>query len=98
MRDGREKKEMTYLKIYCGKCHKTWDVFENQISREDNHICPHCGEEVDRPTWMQYILPALGTVADANRELYKDYLGYSNKTLFKFDVIGETFEQTKGEE
>lgn len=77
---------MAYLKIHCKNCGKSWDVYERSMNNEISRICPHCISEIDKQTWFRQILPALGQVSDANRELIKDHLGY-NSSLFSFDVI-----------
>lgn len=78
---------MAFLKIYCSNCRRTWHVYERGINDSQSRICPNCGQEIDRQTWKNQVVPALEQVADANRELKKDNLGYPDQTLFRFSVI-----------
>ena len=80
---------MAFLKMFCGSCKQKWDVYARQMNEEESRVCPHCGAEIDRQTWKNQIVPALGQVADANRELMKDHLGY-HSPAFSFDVIEDT--------
>lgn len=79
---------MAYLKIYCGYCGQSWDVYGRDMNDEHSRECPHCGSEIDHQTWMGQVLPALGNVMDANRELLKDHLGY-HTPVFSFDVLAD---------
>lgn len=79
---------MAYLRIYCDYCGQKWDVYERSIHDEKSRICPHCMAEIEPQTWSRQIVPALGMVSDANRELYKDHLGY-HRPIFTVDVIAD---------
>jgi hypothetical protein len=47
---------------------------------------------------MGQVLPALGQVADANREIFKDHLGYQTP-VFSFDVLsGMKYQNKKKQE
>ena len=54
-------------------------------------LCKNCGAQIDEQTWNNQVLPALGSMADANRELHKDALGYG-VTRFK---IGYSYEDNR---
>lgn len=83
---------MGYLKIKCGWCGKEWRVVESsEFDHETARTCPKCGEQIDEQTWNNQVLPALGSMADANRELHKDALGYG-VTRFK---IGYSYEDNR---
>ena len=53
-------------------------MFIHELGR----TCPRCGGQIVPQTWYIQVLPALGQMEDANRELHKDALGYGN-TRFK---------------
>lgn len=74
---------MGFLKIRCGHCGKRWKVdAASEFNHEEARTCPRCGAQIDPQTWNNQVLPALGQMEDANRELHKDALGYGN-TRFK---------------
>ena len=77
---------MAFLKIHCGNCGKSWEVYQRDMKKEQSRQCPHCMSEIDSQTWSTQIIPSLCMVSDANRELIKNHLGYQ-ETLFKVDVI-----------
>ena len=81
---------MAYLKIYCDYCGQTWEVYERSMHDEHSKQCPHCLAKIDSQTWDRQILPALGQVSDANRELFKDHVGY-HCPVFTFDVIADHY-------
>ena len=80
---------MAFLVINCESCGGSWQVY----SRADLHhwharTCPHCGKAIDPETWERFVVPALGAVTDANRELVNDHTG-NHGPLFTFDVMGD---------
>lgn len=80
---------MGYLEVECGCCGKRWRVSESSGFHERAaRTCPKCGEQVDEQTWERQVVPALGCMADANRELHKDATGYG-KTRF---MVGYVYE------
>lgn len=79
---------MAYMRIYCGYCGQSWEVYGRDMNDEHSRECPHCGSEIDHQTWTGQVLPALGQVMDANRELLKDHLGY-HTPVFSFDVLAD---------
>ena len=81
---------MAYIKIYCDKCGQTWEVYERSIHDRLSRQCPHCLSEIESQTWDGQIVPALGQVSDANRELMRDHLGY-HVPVFTFDVIADHY-------
>ena len=76
---------MAFLRIHCDYCGGTWDVYKRDIKTEDARKCPHCFQKIDAQTWKKHIIPAFGTVEDANMELVKD--AYNHLPLYSFDVI-----------
>ncbi len=78
---------MGLLRIHCGYCRRTWEVYGRDNWREDaTRVCPHCGKAIDRQTWNNQILPAFGAMMDSNKELVKDHTG-SNTPLFSVDYL-----------
>lgn len=78
---------MAQLRIHCGYCKGTWDVYGREDWRsERSRTCPHCNSKIDGQTWEKQILPAFGSMMDANRELMNDHTGY-NQPLFAVDFI-----------
>ena len=80
-----------YLHIRCGVCGCKWDVYSRDNWKDDRaRQCPHCFAEIDREVWNREIIPAFGSMMDANRELVKEHTGY-NKPLFKVEVRAHGF-------
>ena len=80
---------MGYMSIHCGNCGNGWEIHEGDNWNDDKaRECPYCCNKIDFQTWNREVIPAFGSVADANRELFKNHTGY-NETLFRFDVISD---------
>lgn len=80
---------MTKLVVRCNECNTKWEVLDRDDFNNDiNRFCPNCGRSIDNQTWKNQIIPGFCQVADANRELIKDALGY-NRSLFSIEVIGK---------
>lgn len=78
---------MGYLKIHCGSCGGSWEVYgRDDWKQKAARTCPHCFERIDGQDWERQILPAFGAMMDANRELMKTHSGY-NAPLFRVDYI-----------
>jgi len=88
---------MSYMKIRCDNCGESWEVYEWGIKNEFARYCPHCLSAIDEQTWKNQILPAFGSVGDANRELIKDYEGY-NTPLFAVDMLSDTYTKRREDE
>lgn len=68
---------MGFLTIKCHACGGKWEVYRSSAERYDREReCPHCGKRIDRQTWEKFIAPAWRMLDEANRELFKDHLGY----------------------
>lgn len=69
---------MGMLRIRCGYCNSSWDVYgmRGQWTDDVNRTCPHCGARIDSQTWQKHVLPAFGALQDANRELFKDHANH----------------------
>ena len=82
---------MGYLKVHCAYCGGTWEVYGAGDWQEDRHRkCPHCFNKVDGQDWHNHILPAFGSMMDANRELIKTHTGY-HTPLFTVDYIEDYY-------
>ncbi len=78
---------MGYFRIKCHGCGETWAVDPNEVHEDHRRVCPRCEKEIDRQTWRKVIIPALGTMEDASRELEKDYTGYPGAGLFSLSYF-----------
>lgn len=69
---------MGYLRIKCYYCGGTWEVYHRDLHNRYKKAreCPHCFQKIDEQTWEKQIFPAYNALDDANRELFKDHLGY----------------------
>jgi hypothetical protein len=78
---------MGKLIIKCHACGDTWNVKGSEnFNAAAARTCPHCKKQIDRQTWRNEAVPALGLMEDLNRELYKDALaGYEDSSLFTID-------------
>lgn len=64
---------MVYMEVHCHSCGVSWKVgIADDYHRDGARTCPGCGRAIDRQTWERQVLPALGTVQDANFELARD--------------------------
>lgn len=94
----RKDNTMGVLKINCGYCGGSWEVYSRDMKYDKARTCPHCLQSVERQTWDKQILPAFGMLDDANRELFKDHTGY-HKTLFSVsyepDIIFKNAERAQ---
>ena len=82
---------MGQLRIHCGYCGGTWDVYGRDNWHEKTaRTCPHCDSRIDGQTWENQILPSFGAMMDSNRELMKDHTGY-NQPIFTVDYIEDHF-------
>lgn len=77
---------MGHLEIQCGNCGKRWKVYgDRDFNAPALRVCERCGAEVDPQTWRGQVLPALGMLEDANRELHKDALSGRGLARFKLN-------------
>lgn len=69
---------MGYLRIKCYYCGGTWEVYHRDLHSRYKKAreCPHCFQKIDEQAWDRQIFPAYNALDDANRELFKDHLGY----------------------
>lgn len=78
---------MAFLKIHCGYCGGTWDIYSKV--RKFNNICrcPHCDAHMDERTWAK-ILAAFDAMQAANMELVDDHVT-RHKPRFEADYIND---------
>ncbi len=80
---------MAYMRIHCDYCGGAWEVYKRDNWKDSKAAeCPHCFSKIDRQTWDNQIVPAFNMLDDANRELFKDHVGY-HRPLFTVDVIAD---------
>lgn len=89
---------MGYLKIHCGYCHGSWEVYSRDPWKDEQYrTCPHCFKEIDNQNWKNFIVPAFCTMQDANRELIKTHTG-QHSPLFTVDYTEDfVFHDTRSE-
>ena len=76
---------MGTLEITCLSCSKKWQVYSHGNFRADEcRICPRCGAEITKAAWERSILPAFGSMEDANRDLKNEHTGMKHP-LFQID-------------
>ena len=67
---------MGYMTVDCNTCGGSWNVYHvTNWSDDVTRTCPHCFAEIDPQTWENQVLPAFGSMTDANMELLRDNLG-----------------------
>ena len=82
---------MGYLKIRCGRCRGTWEIY----NRDDWHngraqTCPHCFSSIEKKSWQDALL-AFTELEDVNRQLIADHNGYPDTyPLFRIDYRADT--------
>lgn len=77
---------MGFIRVHCGYCSDTWDVYDRDKTNPLANQCPHCFKEIDRQTWEKQIIPAWAAMDYAGRELFKDHTGFG-VPLFHIDCI-----------
>ena len=78
---------MGYLKIHCGNCGGSWEIYQRDWKADKSRQCPHCFSSVDAQIWAKLVLPAFAAALDANAELYKHHHSGYGAPLFEFDII-----------
>lgn len=67
---------MGYLKIKCGCCGGTWEVYRKLREYDAARTCPHCDKRIAGDTWREKVLPAYNAMFDANIALGQDHVNY----------------------
>ena len=81
---------MGFLRIHCGDCGGTWEVYGHDDFRNaKNKICPHCFANIDGQDWKNAVVPAFGAMLDLNRTLQNTSTGY-HAPLFSVDYVADT--------
>ena len=61
---------MGYLTVDCNTCGGSWNVYHATNWSDDvTRTCPHCFAEIEQRAWEDHVLPAFGSMTDANTEL-----------------------------
>ena len=81
------KEELTtgFLKVKCYHCKGTWRLYGDMAHHKDANRCPFCQAQIRRSIWDKIVLPAYGTLEDANRDLLNEHTGYDNVPLFQIE-------------
>ena len=89
---------MVIMRIHCGACGGTWEVYRKQRDVSASRACPHCDYTIDRETWAKKILPAFQAVGAANMALASDHTE-KHTAEFEIDYIsdGQFQNASKGE-
>ena len=77
---------MGYLRIHCGGCGQTWEVYRKVREYDGARECPHCGKRIDHETWTRHVLPAFNGMLDANLAVMQDHVDY-HQGAFKLDYV-----------
>lgn len=77
---------MGYLRIHCGGCGQTWEVYRKVREYDGARECPHCGKRIDHSTWEKRVLRAFNSMLDANVAIMQDHVDY-HQGAFKVDYI-----------
>lgn len=76
---------MGFLKIKCYHCNGTYRLYGDMVHHPDANRCPFCYAEIRRSIWDKIVIPAWGTMEDANRDLQNEHTGYNNVPLFQIE-------------
>lgn len=89
---------MVFMRIHCGACGGTWEVYRKQRDIAASRACPHCAHSIDGDTWTKKILPAFQAVGAANMALASDH-PEKHTAEFEIDYIadGQFQNASKGE-
>ena len=89
---------MGKLSIHCDGCGSEWVVYHrDEWKHWKARTCPTCGKEINPGTWNRQILPAFGSMEDANLELMKDHTAL-HETLFTVSYIPDTIFPNKSDD
>lgn len=79
---------MAFLKIHCGYCGGTWDVYHRVRKFDTAGRCPHCDSRIDGATWAK-ILTAYDAMRAANLDLVDDH-NMRHLPQFEVDYINDS--------
>lgn len=78
---------MAFLKIHCGYCGGTWDVYHKVRKFNTTGRCPHCDSRIDDATWAK-ILTAYDAMNAVNMELHTNH-EFKHMPWFEADYIND---------
>ena len=62
---------MLYVKMTCGGCANTFEVYSQAMNCRDNPVrCPHCLQQMDAKHWDN-LIDAFFTASDWNYQVFK---------------------------
>lgn len=76
---------MGFLKIHCGYCKQTFEVYQRGLEAKDANVCPHCDHRIPEKYW-QRIQDAATVLHNANFELFKAHVD-DHITCFRVDYM-----------
>lgn len=79
---------MGFLRIYCGSCGDTWEVYRRDVYGERARQCPHCTAKIDKKTWRENVLQAFEEVETATARLMMD--NANHQPLFTVDYMDDS--------
>ena len=79
---------MLYMRIHCGACGGTWEVYRRGRDTSGARTCPHCDYTIDQDTWKKVVLPAFQTVENVNLTLAQDHIE-KHSAEFEVDFIAD---------
>lgn len=77
-----------FMRIHCGACGGTWEVYRRWRDTSGARKCPHCDYTIDGDTWVKKILPAFQAVGAANMELAQDHIE-KHTAEFEIDFVAD---------
>ena len=86
---------MLYMKVHCGACGGTWEVYRRGRDTSGARMCPHCDYTIDQDTWRKVVLPAFQTVENVNLTLAQDHIDKHNAE-FEVDFLSDCQFQNAG--
>lgn len=76
---------MGFLKIHCGYCKQTFEVYHRGLNARDANVCPHCDHRIPDEYWNK-IREAAAKLSSANFELFKAHVD-DHITCFRVDYL-----------
>lgn len=88
----KEGDSMGYIRIHCGYCGGTWEVYRRQMDISNARICPHCDSRIDSDTWASKIMPAVEKMNKVNLDLIDHHLK-NHSAGYEVDYIADGYFQ-----
>lgn len=82
-----------YMRVWCSRCGKRWEVYHRDFDSDKARTCPHCYERASTGAWAK-TLRAAQAFETANRALFADV---GAKAVHTVDFIDDTvYENMRG--